>query len=121
MVTAQISEAEYQNLRRTVLALEQRMMSVEGRLADAPQEAASPAIDGWREEIARITSELFPGEVTIKVTRDPEYPQDALTVVHAQACGAIQEIEDRRIQWHQRMRDLSPSLRLLPLRITYRP
>jgi len=121
MVTAHITEAEYQALRRTVLALEQRLTSVESRLAIAPCEEVLPAIDGWWDEIARITKELFPGEVTVKVTHDPEYPQDAVTVVHAQASGAIQEIEDRRIQWHRRLRDLSPNLGLLPLRLTHRP
>lgn len=120
MATGQMPESDSQNLRQTVAVLEQRVAYLETRLdADFARPKSIPNVDGLHDEIVRITSGFFPGEVAVKVTIDPEYPQDSYTVVHAQAFGEIKEIEDRRQQWHQRVAQLSEDFRLLRLVLAY--
>lgn len=121
MATVQIPEADYQDLRETVSVLKQRVAVLENRLdADGRHDRPCHNISDLQEEIVRVTKGLFPGDVTIKTSIDPEYPQEAFHVVCASAEGEIKEIEDRRIEWHKRMRTLSPELGALPLRIAVR-
>jgi hypothetical protein len=60
-------------------------------------------------EIVRITQELFPGEVSIGVVDDPQNPQTRLNVVKARATGPVEEVVDRRVEWHRRVALLSES------------
>lgn len=120
MATVPITKSDFHDLRETVAGLQQRVQSLECRL-DSVVNGSNliPDIRGFEAEITRLTNELFPGEATIKVTADPEFPQDSYTVVHAQASGKIEDIEDRRIQWHQRVVQISESCRLLRLSLQY--
>lgn len=121
MATVQIPEADYQNLRESVTVLEQRVALLEYRLgAEGRCSTPDPDVSDLHDEIVRVTKELFPGDVTIKIDVDPEYPRDSFHVVHASGSGEIKEIEDRRIEWHKRLRKLSPDLGTLPLRIAIR-
>ena len=120
MATVQIPEADYQHLRETVAVLEQRVKFLEKHVDIAVRHpTAFPDVNGLQDDIVRITQQLFPGEVAIDVTDDPEFPQDAYTVVRAQASGEIKEIEDRRIEWHERISKLSENGRLLRLSLDY--
>jgi hypothetical protein len=120
MATGQFPEADYQNLRQTVAVLEQRVTTLESQLGtDDRPSTPFPNIDGLQDEITRITQQLFPGKVAIEVTDDPEFPQDSYTVVRAQASGEIKEIEDRRVEWHERVIQLSENCRLLRLSLDY--
>ncbi len=120
MATGNISEGEYVNLQQTVAVLEQRVDALEDRLdAKGDRSAPIPDVTGLRDEVVRVTQELFPGQVAITVTDDPDYPRDSYTVVYAQASGEIKEIEDRREQWHQRVAQLSSALKLLRLSLDY--
>lgn len=121
MATVEIPEAEYQSLRETVTVLEQRVAILENRLdANGGHLSPCPDISSFRKEIVRITKELFPGDVTIRTSVDPEFPREPFHVVHASASGEIKAIEDSRIEWHKRLRELSPDLGVLPLRIAIR-
>lgn len=120
MATVPIPEADYQNLRETVEVLQQRVALLENHIdSDAKRSSAIPDVSGLQDEIVRVTRELFPGDVAIEETDDPEYPQDSYTVVRAQASGDIKEIEDRRIEWHERVSRLSENCRLLRLSLDY--
>ena len=59
-------------------------------------------------EVMNITQELFPGESRVNVESDPEFPEDAYLVVDVQASGTAEEIVNRRSQWHERLRQVSP-------------
>jgi hypothetical protein len=121
MATVQVPEADYRDLRETVAGLEQRVTILEHHIdADSGRIANFPDLTGSQDEIVQVTKDLFPGDVTIKASVDPEFPHEPFPVVHASAYGDIKEIEDRRIEWHIRVRKLSPDLANLPLRITIR-
>jgi hypothetical protein len=73
------------------------------------------------EGILRVTRELFPGDVKVSTTEDPEHPGDTYIVVSASASGEITGIEDRRVEWHKRVTELSLKFRLLRLSLDYQP
>jgi hypothetical protein len=121
MSTVQIPESEYLDLRQTMAVLERRVSHLETRFdADVEGPLPSPDLTGLQDAIVRITKELFPGEVAITSTNDPEYPQDSYTVVQAQASGETKQIEERRVQWHQRVTQLAEKCGLLRLSLDYR-
>lgn len=114
MATGDLFQTDIQSLRQTVAALEQRLATVESQL---PGELAKQplCIDPWRDDVVRITKELFPGEVTIKLMNDPKYPADWFHVVEAEASGEPHAVVQRQIEWHRRMREVSPELRDLAI------
>ena len=72
------------------------------------------------EQIVRVTSELFPGNVRIEVSVDPEYPAHPSLVFHvrqASKSSGIEEEIDRELEWHAQVGKLAPEsqdrLRLL--------
>ena len=120
MATVPISEADYRNLRHTVASLEQRVTSLETcRNADGRGAPTTLDIQGLKDEIVRITQEFFPGEVSIEIMNDPEYPDDSFHVVEAEATGEIRVIVAQRVKWHQRIGELSPGL-VLPISLAIR-
>lgn len=107
---------ENQELWHNVKSLQSRVAALERGM----QWRATPSnLNELAPEVVRITQELFPGRVSIREVNDPEYPLDSYAVVEAEATGTIEEIEDRRIDWHKRMSELSESCRLLSLSLTY--
>ena len=120
MATVPISEADYRNLCQTVASLEQRVTSLETcRNANGWGTSTPPDIQQLKDDIVRITQELFPGEVSIEIMSDPEYPDDSFHVVLAEATGEIRDIVARRVRWHRRIGELSSSL-VLPISIAIR-
>ena len=110
---ATVPEPDYHQLQATVASLEQRVVSLESRLSFEAQSA--PVVSSFESDILRITKELFPGDVSISTPGDSEYPQEPFQFANAAVADDIQKIEDRRIEWHERMRALSSSRGLLPL------
>ena len=60
-------------------------------------------------DIVAITRELFPGAVSAYFLDDPEHPQGRLTVIEAQASGAVDALVERRSEWHRRVSRLGES------------
>jgi hypothetical protein len=67
-------------------------------------------------DVVAVTQELFPGEPTIDLSRDPEDPDNPFVVITVKARADSAELLNRRFKWHDRIRDLTPghsgSLRL---------
>ncbi len=53
--------------------------------------------------ILDITTELFPGEVVVGNSADPEYPDDRFVVFTVGASGELDEILDRECEWLRRV------------------
>ena len=79
----------------------------------------TPDIHRLKDKIVRITQEFFPGEVSIEIMNDSEYPDDSFHVVEVEATGEIRDIVARRVKWHQRIGELSPGL-VLPISLAIR-
>ena len=76
---------------------------MEQQIVSAGVEANAVDVGGLMADVIEITKELFPGEVSIEVVEDPEYPQTRLTAIVAQASGPIASIVSRRGEWHERI------------------
>ena len=65
------------------------------------------------QEIVNITAEIFPGELRITNSADPEMPQDVYQVfaVSVPASADAEELVDRRLQWHRRIATIAPSMK----------
>ncbi len=70
-------------------------------------------------DIVGITQDLFPGEVSAYLLDDPEHPQGRLTVIEAQASGPVEEVVERRAEWHRRASRLGESCSTLCLTFNY--
>ncbi len=70
-------------------------------------------------DIVDITQELFPGEVSAYLLDDPEYPQGRLTVIEAQVRGVVDDLVERRAEWHRRVSRLGESCSTLCLTFNY--
>ena len=70
-------------------------------------------------DIIGITQELFPGAVSTYVLDDPEYPQSRFTVIEAQASGPVEDVVERRVEWHRRVSRLGESCSTLRLTLDY--
>lgn len=66
------------------------------------------------DEIARMTSELFAGDVRIETSVDPEYPQRPNFVFHVSQKSRSPDVEeeiDRELDWHARISGLALGFR----------
>ena len=100
-----------------VESLQQRVEALEKGVRAGAQ-GPRPKLGELEKALVQITKELFPGEVSIRELDDPENPGDSYTVVEAKATGAVEDIVDRRIQWHQRVAELSDRCRSLCLSLS---
>lgn len=104
-----VSNAESPSpLQRSVDLLERRVQALEERLAPSPAAVSPIDLPKLMADVFRVTEELFPGEVSARVMSDPEYPEESITVIEAQASGHPEEVVDRRVEWHRRVSRLSP-------------
>ena len=104
----------------SVALLEQRVQALEERLdANHARVAPAPDLSSLMADVVRVTQELFPGDVSVQVMNDPEYPHDGFTVIEARASGTIEEVVDRRAEWHKRVTRLSPHCCTLRLTLNY--
>ncbi len=93
----------------SVALLVQRVQALEERIeANRASTMRAADLSSLIANVVRITQDLFPGTVSIQVMNDPEYPQDGFTVIEAQASGSIEQVVDRRAEWHKRITRLSP-------------
>ena len=82
--------------------------------------AVSADLAPFMSDVLRITGELFPGNATVYLSRDPEYPEDGdCTVIEAPASGSVKDVVDRRLEWHRRVSRLSPICSALALTLDY--
>jgi hypothetical protein len=58
--------------------------------------------------IVEITTELFPGEVVVGNSADPEFPDDRFVVFTVEASGELDEILDRECEWLRRVAAVTP-------------
>ncbi len=58
--------------------------------------------------ILDITTELFPGEVAVGNSADPEFPDDRFVVFTVDASGELDEILDRECEWLRRVAAITP-------------
>jgi hypothetical protein len=99
---------------------ERRVQALEERLEPNRSDREMPAdVSRLLADVVRVTQELFPGQVSVHVMTDPEYPQDRFTVIEAQASGNVVDVVDRRAEWHRRVARLSPSCAALRLTLDY--
>jgi len=59
-------------------------------------------------QVVQLCRDLFPGAVTWEVDFEPEDPCHRYVVFTVSAKGAPKAIVDRRCQWHERLREISP-------------
>ncbi len=59
-------------------------------------------------QVVDLCRDLFPGTVTWEVDFEPEDPRHRFVVFTVSANGAPKAIVDRRCQWHERLREISP-------------
>ena len=85
----------------------------------SPGQSAASGIDTMSQAI-RLTQALFPGQVRVEVEEDPELPDATYLVFNVTAEGTLAEIVDRRMQWHDRVRELIPE-RAQRLRLSVDP
>lgn len=102
-----------QNLR--IAELERQVYELRARARDAlPQDqravtsVRAKEYDPRLADVLRMTQELFPGAVTTEVVDDPENPDNSFVVFRVSSPDAIQDIAERRIEWHTRLRRLPP-------------
>ena len=116
-----VSQAEITiPLTQSVEILERRVQTLEERLDSHPAARDAPGnLSRLMADVVRVTQEIFPGDVSIRAMHDPDHPQEHFTVIEAQADGAIEEVVDRRIEWHRRVIRLSPDCATLRLTLDY--
>ena len=115
----QATSPEVHELRHSVNSLERRVAKLERGLLISGSERIPLTLDDVPAEVLSITTELFPGDVSVRTLDDPEYPGDSYVVIDATASGDVNEIEERRIEWHQRVRRFLPSGEIWSLSLTY--
>lgn len=107
-MSTETPSSAYGHLFDGVESAQQRAKAfAEGSNAGTIAPAAPAKLGELEQAVVRITKELFPGKVSIRAIDDPDYPGDSYTVVEAQATGAVEDIVDRQILWHQRVAELS--------------
>ncbi len=55
-----------------------------------------------------MTKALFPGQVTVETSEDPEYPGDVSAVFQVEATGTIDEILALECQWITQVSKCAP-------------
>lgn len=85
----------------------------------SPVQFVASGIDTMSQAI-RLTQSLFPGEVRVEVEEDPELPDASYLVFNVTAEGTLAEIVNRRMQWHEQIRELIPD-RAQRLRLSVDP
>lgn len=104
----------------SVALLERRVQALEEWIeANHASTTRTADLSSLMADVVRITKELFPGAVSVQVMYDPEYPQQGFTVIEAQASGSIEQVVDRRAEWHKRVTTLSPHCSTLRLTLDY--
>ncbi|HVX09698.1 MAG TPA: hypothetical protein VHC22_00715 [Pirellulales bacterium] len=95
---------------RMVNHLKRQVDSLESRLAKS--ESSESTLDDI-EAILRLTQSLFPGEVKIETSVDPEYPDSPSIVFHVvnTADLSIQAVLDRELQWQREIGRIAPESR----------
>ena len=107
-------------LDRVVGMLERRVQDLEERLESNYQRIEMPVdLSSLMVDVVRITQEIFPGQVSVCVMADPEYPRERFTAIEAQTSGEVVDVVDRRAEWHKRMERLSPACAALRLTLDY--
>ncbi len=82
-------------------------------------EASTVDVGNLMADVIEITKELFPGDVSIEVIEDPEYPQTRFTAIVAQPSGPIESIVSRRGEWHERVAQLGEPCTNLSLSFSF--
>ena len=107
-------------LHREVGLLERRVQALEERLESKRPVSEVPVdLSNLLADVVCVTQELFPGQVSLQVMSDPEYPQERFTVIEAQTSGDVPDVVDRRAEWHRRVTRLSPLCSTLRLTLDY--
>ena len=76
---------------------------------DSPQSTElTPAM---LEAIVDATRQLFPGEISIEVESDPEWPEEKYIVFGVVAQGSVTSIVDRHCRWLEMIAQLAPGFR----------
>jgi hypothetical protein len=116
-----VSQAEITvPLAQSAEILERRVPTREERLNAHPPAVDAPGdLSRLMADVVRVTQDLFPGEVAIRAMHAPDHPQAEFTVIEAQASGVIEEVVDRRAEWHRRVIGLSPACSTLRLTLDY--
>jgi len=107
----QLASSEVDQLKERVSALEQQVaLLTNGALANSQISSTAQYADNL-QEIVQITADLFPGELKIANSADPELPQDVYQVfiVSVPATADAEEVVDRRLQWHSRIAAIAAS------------
>jgi hypothetical protein len=95
----------------TLESLTQRVDALERRLAGVDSPASSkPEVSAVMASVKRISQELFPGPYSCSDESDPEFPDDTYVVISVESTGDLQDVVRRRVEWHERIRDLAPGL-----------
>jgi len=85
----------------------------------SPGQFAAGGIDTMSQAI-RLTQSLFPGQVRVEVEEDPELPDASYLVFNVTAEGTLVDVVNRRMQWHEQVRELIPE-RAQRLRLSVDP
>lgn len=90
-------------LEREVRELKERVQKLETEKA-AARPNATDRFDPGIAEVVAITSELF-GTAQVDIDRDPEEPDSVFVVFSVKSKGDISELVEKRITWHEKIRN----------------
>lgn len=94
--------------RDAIRELQLRLESLERHSANKNHNAAHGELQIAMDAVLAATKQLFPREVTIQKSSDPEIPDEEYFVFRALATGTVDEIVAKYDEWHRRLPQLAP-------------
>lgn len=115
-------QLEIADLRRSVRRLE-RQQRAGGQTYTAAQDVSMPAPGSCMadavDRVQQLTEVMFPGEVSVEATADPETPEERFIVFNVTAAGDVEGLLRRQRQWHEEVLRRAPdALNLFRISIT---
>ena len=94
------------DVEREIEEIKVRVRGLERAVKDLREGGSRSPSDPTMDQVLALTREIFPGEVRVYESEDPEIPGDRYHVFEVRAEGPVDDVMTRDEQWHRRLCEL---------------